>query len=202
MFAICSTIIRRLTRVYDSLDPAVRITYHPCVERSSQSGLINKTATKISTQRITIQNTKLTPIPMLKIVDGIPVSKDARVTVKLKNPELALPGLASTVQRAISIGGTGSIKSGSSGNGTSKEDGKKTKNLPIPTKVSDKPLVFAQWHGADEENVQVDALGQDGRLNWIISDLGSMEVVNLTLTWEVGVAEGLQVVTNRVYHTQ
>lgn len=185
-----------------SLDPAVRITYHPCVEKSSQSGLINKTALKISTQRITIQNTKLTPISTLKVIDGIPVSKDARISVKLKHPDLALPSLASTIQRTISISGAGSTRSGSSGNGNgSKDDGKKIKNLPAPIKVSEKPAVYAQWHGADEDDVQVDGLGEDGRLDWIVSNLGSMETLNLTLAWEVGMAEGLDIISNRVYAT-
>lgn len=175
-----------------SLDPAVRITYHPRVEKSSQSGLINKTATKIFTQRVTITNTKLIPIDTLKVIDGIPVSKDARITVKLKSPELSLPGLANTVQRSIS--GSGSIRNGVGGNGGSLNgDRGKTKNRPASTKVSSKPLVLAQWH--DGENVETDALGQDGRINWVVSELGSMEVVNLTLAWEVAVAEGLQVVT-------
>lgn len=188
---------RLLSTFYTSLDPAVRITYHPRVEKSSQSGLINKTATKIFTQRITITNTKLIPIETVKVMDGIPISKDARITVKLKNPELAFPSLATTIQRSIS--GTGSIRSGVGGNGElSRDDGGKTKNRPAPTKVSSNPLVLAQWQGVDDESVQTDALGQDGRVNWVVSELGSMEVVNLTLVWEVAVAEGLQLVTNKV----
>ncbi|KXN91234.1 hypothetical protein AN958_01756 [Leucoagaricus sp. SymC.cos] len=57
------------------VDPAIHITYHPCVEKTSQSGLITKTSAKVLTQRITIQNTKLSPVNKLMIVDGIPVSK-------------------------------------------------------------------------------------------------------------------------------
>ncbi|KAF9448148.1 hypothetical protein P691DRAFT_775622 [Macrolepiota fuliginosa MF-IS2] len=185
------------------IDPTLRITYHPCVEKSSQSGLITKTATTISTQRITIQNTRLVPISLLKVIDGIPVSKDARITVKLKTPELVLPspGIAQSIQRTISSGtGTGSITGGSVGSGnTPPKDDKKVKGLPAPTKVSDKPLILAQWDGADAEDVQVGALGQDGQINWVISDLGSMETVNVTLTWEVSVVEGWQAVASRVY---
>jgi hypothetical protein len=121
------------------------------------------------------------------------VSKDARITVKLKNPELALPNLVNTIQRTLSV--SGSAKGGTSVNSASVDDGKK-KSLPLPTKVSNKPLVMAQWHGADENNVQVDALGQDGKLNWLVTDLGSMEVVNLTLTWEISIAEGVEYVVN------
>ncbi len=182
---------------YISLDPAVRISYHPCVEKSSQSGLINKTTTKIFTQRVTITNTKPTPIDTLKVINGIPVSKDARITVKLKNPELSFPSLSTTIQRTMS--GTGSIRSSIVGSsGSSRDEVGKTKNRRLSTKVSSNPSVLAHWHGADDESVQVDALGQDGRINWVVSGLGSTEVVNLVLAWEVAIADGLQVVTSKV----
>lgn len=154
-----------------SIDPAVRLTYHPVIQKSSQSGLINKTTSTISTQHITIQNTKLTPIGALKVVVGIPVSNDTRITVKLKNPNLSLPLSANNTERRL---------------------------VPAPIKVSDEPLIHAQWHGADDEKVRVDALGRDGRINWVISELGSMETVNLALSWEVIAVEGLEIDT--VYH--
>lgn len=172
-----------------SLDPAIRITYHPAIEKSSQYGLISKTTSKISTQHLTVQNTKLTPIGTLKIIVRIPISNDARINVKLQSPKLSLPGLANDIQRTTSIGGSVSKR-----NEESMDSERRL--VPAPTKVSDRPLIHAQWHGADDEKVRVDALGQDGRINWVISELGSMETVNLALTWEVIVDEGLEIVTS------
>ncbi|KAJ3564033.1 hypothetical protein NP233_g8558 [Leucocoprinus birnbaumii] len=179
------------------IDSAIRITYHPRIEKASQSGLITKTSVKSSTQRITVQNTKQTLVSKLKIIDGIPISEDARITVKLKNPDLPLPSLANTIQRTLSItSGNGSIKGRSRDNASVNKD-KKIKTLPSPVKVSANPVVFAQWHGVDKEHVDIDALGQEGKLEWVVTDIGSMESVNISLVWETSASEGLEYNTLR-----
>jgi len=51
-----------------------------------------------------------------------------------------------------------------------------------PLKVA--PGVVAQWHGADEEGVQVEALGRDGKLDWVCA-VPAQEKIGLVLQWEV-----------------
>lgn len=46
--------------------------------------------------------------------------------------------------------------------------------------------VIAQWDGADEPNVDLEASGKDGKLNWICS-VAPQDKINLTLQWEVTV---------------
>lgn len=111
-------------------------------------------------QRITIANTKTQPIENLKIIDQIPVSDDSKITVKLVRPALGVPGEG--------FGG-GSMSTG------------EPKVLP-PVSVASG--VVAQWHGADEAGVEVEALGKDGKLNWICAVPGQ-EKIGLVLQWEV-----------------
>jgi hypothetical protein len=42
----------------------------------------------------------------------------------------------------------------------------------------------AQWHGADERGVEVEALGKDGILNWVCA-VPAQEQIRLVLKWEV-----------------
>ena len=109
------------------------------------------------TQRITIANTKTQPIENLKIIEQIPVSEDSKITVKLVRPALRVPG-------------EGFI----CGNGEPK----------VPPPVSVASGVVAQWHGADEAGVDVEALGKDGKLNWVCA-VPAQEKIGLVLQWEV-----------------
>ena len=61
----------------------------------------------------------------------------------------------------------------------------KPKELP-PLAVSVAPGVVAQWHGADEAGVEVEALsmGKDGKLNWVCA-IPAQETIGLVLQWEV-----------------
>ena len=105
-------------------------------------------------QRITIANTKTSPIENLRIIDQVPVSEDSKITVKLVSPALRVPGEG--------FGwGTNSDKTVSVASG-----------------------VVAQWHGADKAGVEVEALGKDGKLNWVCA-VPAQEKIGLVLQWEV-----------------
>ena len=141
-----------------SVDPSIQVIYHPRSKKVFQSGICTKTTNHMFTQPITIANTKKQPIENLKIIDQIPVSEDSKITVKLIRPALDVPGK-----------GLGSIGTGES------------RVLP-PVSVA--PGVVAQWHGADEEGVEVEALGRDGKLNWVCA-VPAQEKIGLVLQWEV-----------------
>ncbi|KAJ3481067.1 hypothetical protein NLJ89_g12240 [Agrocybe chaxingu] len=157
------------------LDPSIRMTYHPRSKKTSQSGFYSKSTVHTYTQRITVHNTKSSSTGAalnIKIVDQIPVSQDSIINVKLVQPPLSLP-------KAEGTGTTSSSAAGSS---------EKAK-IPPPVKVSSG--VVATWDGADEvslgqgqEDVDVDALGREGRFCWICS-VAPQGKVGLVLQWEV-----------------
>ncbi|CAA7265472.1 unnamed protein product [Cyclocybe aegerita] len=159
------------------LDPSIRMTYHPLSKKTSQSGFYNKSTVYTYSQRITVHNTKSSPpgggtdALKIKVIDQVPVSQDSTINVKLVQPSLVLPNAEST--------GTVSSAAG---------PGEKAK-LPPPVKVSSG--VVATWDGADEvslgqgqEDVDVEALGREGRLCWICS-IAPQGKVDLVLQWEV-----------------
>lgn len=146
--------------ILPSVDPSIQVTYHPRSKKVFQSGICTKTTNHMYSQRITIANTKTQPIENLKIIDQIPVSDDSKITVKLVRPALGVPG------------------EGFGGGGMSTGE---PKVLP-PVSVASG--VVAQWHGADEAGVEVEALGKDGKLNWICAVPGQ-EKIGLVLQWEV-----------------
>lgn len=163
-----------------SLDPSIRVTYHPQIKKSSHSGFYNKSSVHSYTQRITVHNTKSAPAGSgneslkIKIVDQVPISEDSTITVRLLQPPLMLPG---------TDGNSGGTISSASGSGAELK-------LPIPVKVSSG--VVAAWEGADEislgsvgqNDVDVESLGRDGHFCWIGS-IPSQGKVNLILQWEV-----------------
>ncbi|ESK90597.1 mucoidy inhibitor a [Moniliophthora roreri MCA 2997] len=160
------------------LDPSIRITYHPQSKKSTTSGFYQKSTSYEYIQRITIHNTKANRVPLLKIVDQIPVSEDAQITVKLVNPALKVP-TGSTKPQAVagsSSGGETTVVEASAGPNVKVAEG-----------------VVAQWDGADDPSVDVNALGKDGKINWLC-DVAGQEKVNLTLQWEVSTPVKTQVV--------
>ncbi|KAF8877365.1 hypothetical protein BD779DRAFT_1677356 [Infundibulicybe gibba] len=56
--------------------------------------------------------------------------------------------------------------------------------LPVPPPVSVTGGVSAQWDGADEDDVDRESLGRDGKLNWMC-EVPAQEKINLLLSWEV-----------------
>ncbi|KAK1223181.1 hypothetical protein PQX77_013948 [Marasmius sp. AFHP31] len=168
------------------VDPSVLITYHPVEKNTSTSGFYNKTTTHAYTQRLTIENTRTNDVPLLKIVEHIPVSNNSQITVKLLAPAL---------------NNASSLLSGSTSNRNSIVAAKKkahesslsattASSVGANVKVADG--VFAQWDGADEKDVDVEALGKNGKMNWLC-DVGPQDKVNLALRWEVSAPVKVQV---------
>lgn len=149
------------------VDPSIRVIYHPRSKKISQSGFYTKSTNYVFSQRITVSNTKTLPIENLKIIDQVPVSEDSDITVKLVSPALGVPGEG--------FGG-GTVSGHSSSTGAGGEP-----KVLSPLKVVSG--VNAQWHGADE-GVEVEALGRDGKLNWVCA-IPAQEKIGLVLQWEV-----------------
>jgi len=138
------------------IDPSIRVTYHPMIKMSSESGFYNKSRTQSFSQRISVQNTKTIAIEGLKITDHIPVSQDANISVNLISPALTLP-ITSTLKL------TGKV---------------------TPPKVRVSEGIIAQWNGSDDPNGDFSALGGNGRIDWLCA-IPAFGTVNLLLQWEV-----------------
>jgi hypothetical protein len=152
-----------------SLDPSIRVTYHPRERKALRSGFLSKTTIEAFTQRITLLNTKSIAIDNLKVTDAIPVSEDERIEVKLTDPPLA----------CASTGNTSSVSS---------LLGPITNETQKLLKVGEN--LVAQWDGVDEKDFDLGALGKNGKLNWLVS-LPPQKSVTLSLKYEVGFAGGL-----------
>uniref|UniRef100_A0A0W0EWT0 Mucoidy inhibitor a n=1 Tax=Moniliophthora roreri TaxID=221103 RepID=A0A0W0EWT0_MONRR len=200
------------------LDPSIRITYHPQSKKSTTSGFYQKSTSYVYIQRLTIHNTKVNRVPLLKIVDQIPVSEDAQITVKLVNPALKVP-TGSSKPQPVTGSSSGGETAGTTNGNTKSTGGKRlsimsssggsTIRSPERTatvasisevvgasagpKVKVAEGVVAQWDGADDSSVDVDALGKNGKINWLC-EVAGQEKVNLTLQWEVSVPVKTQVV--------
>ncbi|PBK99485.1 hypothetical protein ARMGADRAFT_1008012 [Armillaria gallica] len=143
------------------LDPSLRITYHPQSKKVSQSGFYTKSSNYVYAQRISIHNTKATTtVENLKILDQIPVSEDEQISVKLVSPALSLPADGSSIK---------TVKANAS--------------RAVPhVQVSEG--VVARWEGSDESGIDVDALGKDGKINWLCT-VPPQGKLNLVMQWEV-----------------
>ena len=126
----------------------------------SQSGFYNKSRIHAFSQNITVHNTKSVDIKNLKITDNIPVSQDANITVNLISPKLTIPPPSSTTL----------------GN-----------KAAAPSSVTVADGVVAQW-GNNSNNSNVNALGKDGRLDWICS-IPAHAKIDLSLQWEVSTTQ-------------
>ncbi|KAL0070022.1 hypothetical protein AAF712_002919 [Marasmius tenuissimus] len=175
------------------VDPSVLIAYHPVEKNTSTSGFYNKTTTHAYTQRLTIENTRTNNVPLLKIVDHVPVSNNSQVTVKLLSPALNSSSSSapsgSTSNRNSTMATTSRKKAPESSLSTAIAG-----SAGVHVKVAEG--VFAQWDGADEgkgkHDVDVEALGKNGKLNWLC-DVRPQDKVNLALRWEVSVPVKVQV---------
>ncbi|KAF7318762.1 DH domain-containing protein [Mycena chlorophos] len=153
------------------VDPSIRITYHPVIKKTSQSGLLSKTLTHTFSQRITIFNTKSLPISRVKIIDQIPASQNAQIEVKLISPALIVPSDANNNAPISSL----SIKAAP-----------KAKDI-VPQRITLGKDVVAQWDGVDEPDCVPESLGLDRKMNWICA-VGSQAKVTVGLEWEVTVS--------------
>ena len=142
-----------------SLDPSIRLTYHPPMRKSSQSGFYGKMVNRSFEQRVSICNNKNVSINDLQIIDHIPVSEDTMITVKLITPALSLPTEATS---GAPVG--------------------------PPPSVQVQPGVTAQWYDEDPHNSDPKAagigLGKDGMISWACS-IPPHGTVHLGLQWEV-----------------
>ncbi|KAF7318769.1 DH domain-containing protein [Mycena chlorophos] len=159
------------------VDPSIRITYHPVIKKTSQSGLLSKTLTHTFSQRITIFNTKSLPISRVKIIDHIPASQNAQIEVKLVSPALLVPSDANTNNNAP----VSSLSMGMSIKGAPK-----AKDI-VPQRITLAKDVVAQWDGVDEPDCVPESLGLDRKVNWICA-VGSQAKVTVGLEWEVTVS--------------
>jgi len=164
------------SNLFNSIDPTIRVTYHPRIKRATQSGFYNKTFIQSYTQRITVHNAKSSASGIdgdtlkIKIIDQAPISEDSTITVKLVQPTLVLPG----------ADGKATVSTGTGGEA----------RLPAPIKISSG--VTASWDGADEvslgsvgqSEVDIDSLGRDGRLCWICA-VQPQAKVNVNLQYEI-----------------
>lgn len=161
--------------MFHSIDPTIRVTYHPLIKKATQSGFYNRSSVKSYTQRITVHNAKASASGIsgeslkIKIIDQVPVSEDSTINVKLVQPLLTLPG--ADVKGTISGANGTEIK------------------LPGPVKISSE--VTAAWDGADEislgsghDDVDIDSLGREGRCCWICA-VPPQAKVNVNLQYEI-----------------
>ncbi|KAJ2921389.1 hypothetical protein H1R20_g15700, partial [Candolleomyces eurysporus] len=145
------------------IDPAIRITYHPLAKKLSQSGLLSKSKVYSYTRRFTIHNTKSSTVEGVKIIDQIPVSEDATITVKLHSPALQPPNFSSPANAGpVSPSDTGSAKNGGKGGlfrniGGSSNESNSTSGTPsdkalkaVAKSIKVSPGVIAQWNRPDD----------------------------------------------------
>jgi len=155
-----------------SVDPTVRITYHPRSKKVNQSGFTRRTCSYIFEQRITIVNTKATAaLSSIKIQDQIPVSEDERIIVKLANPPLLLPSYnkKGVLQPVESV----TIKTAEKG-----------------------CRLSAHWAEMEEVGtggIDPVLVGKSGKLNWICEELPAQGKIVVALSWEVVCPYGTEV---------
>lgn len=157
-----------------SLDPSIRISFPAIQKNLSKSGFYSKSKHIVYTQRLTIHNTKSAQLNNLKLIDQVPVPESSEVQVKLVSPALATPSPLKLDMSRVSS-----------------PPPKAT--LTVTSQVSAGEGIVAQWDGAGEPEVNVDALGRDGRFNWICS-IPPRSKINLTLQWEVTMPEKTEVI--------
>lgn len=102
------------------------------------------------------------------------MSEDSQIVVKLVSPALSSAALSSSA----AAGST--VKALKLPAGTSAP----SETISIPSQVKVAQGVTAYWDGADEPDVDTEALGKDGKLNWALG-VPAQEKVNLVLQWEV-----------------
>ena len=158
------------THPWNSVDPSIRVTYHPAIHKASQTGGFaffadfNKTKSQSHIQRITLHNSKPVAVSRVHIFDQVPVSEDERIKVSLVSPTLLMPG-----SEEATLGGI--------------------KKMAQQVKVQ--KGVNAQWHG--EHGDEDSAIGKDGKVKWDC-ELAAQEKLTLSLEYEVSAPAGVTLV--------
>ena len=158
------------TYPWDSIDPSIRVTYHPAIHKASQTGgfsffaNFNKTKGTSHIQRITIHNSKPVPVNGIYIFDQVPVSEDERIKVSLVSPALTVPG-----SEEATLGGS----------------------TKVAQSVRVQGGVLAQWHG--EHGAEDPTLGKNGKVKWAC-ELAAQEKLTLSLEYEVSSPSGVTLV--------
>ncbi|KAI3613241.1 mucoidy inhibitor a [Moniliophthora roreri] len=164
------------------LDPSIRVTYHALSKKAATSGFYQKSTIYVYTQRVTIQNTKTSAIPFLKIIDQIPVPEHSEIKVKIVSPALKDPSadVLDNAPRASNKQGFHTSLS---------EVIAATAGLNV--EVADG--IIAVWDGADEPDADLRVLGKNGKMNWLC-EVAAKEKLNLILQWEVSVPQNMDVI--------
>jgi len=139
LFYIYFILASSFKTLFFSVDPSIRVIYHPQTKKVTRSGFTKKMNGYVFEQRITVINTKSSVIKDVKVQEQIPVSEDSTISVNLISPPLIMPE-------------------------TSKS-GKPTASGPVNLGGG----VVAQWEGTDEPETDPELLGKDGKLSWICS---------------------------------
>lgn len=150
------------------MDRAVRITFHPQKKIASTAGGMLSAKTNITTfrQRITINNTRTSPITRLVVQDQVPISEDSRIKVVVQQPlEKAIGPVHGPSNLGSTIGSSGMVWS------------EQTMVAQI-----EKGIV-ARWAQKSDEKGGSGGSKGDGVLEWICSDL--QDTVDLELCYEV-----------------
>lgn len=107
----------------------------------------------------------------LKIIDQAPIPQDSdlKFTVNMISPKLGISGEGF-------------------GGGLFIDKWPQTRNFRVGVDKDGK--VFAQWHGSDEAEVQVESLGRDGKLNWVCKDVQAS--IELSLRWQVKIPSNVK----------
>lgn len=151
----------------------MKVTYHPRTKKSRSQGglLVGRTITTAFLQKITVKNTRSTPIRRLLVRDQIPVSSDQRLKVTLIDPS------------SLDFPGRNTIVSGGS-----------AEKVSIPREVAIGKGVSVRWKVGDDEPDNASTLGADGAregiLEWIC-EIPAGGSTDLSLAWDVNAQAGL-----------
>ena len=164
------------------LDPSVKVTYHPQkkIHTSSSGGLIaaisnNKSASVTNFhQRITIKNTRSSPIARLIVQDQVPLSEDSRLkVVVVQPPEKAIGPLASY---------SGTSTAGA--NASAKANSEQTLVAQVANNI------VARWAQKSDEKGGSGGSRQDGIIEWVCTDVP--DTIDLDLVYDVSAPTDLK----------
>ncbi|KAF5334858.1 hypothetical protein D9758_014296 [Tetrapyrgos nigripes] len=170
------------------VDPYIQVGYHPCgkevTNSNPMSGFLSKATSATYTRKMSISNKGRAPISLLRVLDNIPVSDDSQITVKLLQPALKLPTLPLPTISSPSTS-TSTISAFTTSNSTN--------GIPV---LSLGEGVSAQWYAAEQalagtaSTSELERIGRDGKISWLIEELKPQATVDLVLQWEIS-AESL-----------